>query len=207
MPTVLLTLLAALGGSTGDPAPARPLSLTEALAVPPAAPTPLQGVNYDRDPPLGWVSFGIAFTDSEQSLPATGTPDEDEPLFGEFGFYTWKNNEMGLGVEFGAMHSEYKIDVTSIDTETVDVWRATLGLRLVDAGISQLFSPFARAGLLWRIDSGDILDDSGFGYYLGVGLDWHLAGGLAITPSFTYQDSNSFNTTEWLFGLALTFQY
>jgi hypothetical protein len=74
----------------------------------------------------------------------------------------------------------------------------------VDAGISSLFSPFARAGVLWRSDSGTILDDTGFGYYLGVGLDWHLADVLAITPTLTYQDSNSYDTTEWLFGLSLT---
>lgn len=203
----LLSLLAAFGGSTGDPAASRPLSLTEMLAPAPAvAPAP-QGVAYDRAQPIGWISGGIWFTSSEQSLPASGEPDEDEPLGLELGFFTWKNNEMGLGVELAAIHSEYKLDVTSIDTETVDVWRGMLGLRLVDAGISQRFAPFARAGLLWRSDSGDILDDTGFGYYLGAGMDWYLAGGLALTPSLLYQDSNSYNTTEWLFGIALTFQF
>ncbi|HVS19122.1 MAG TPA: outer membrane beta-barrel protein [Planctomycetota bacterium] len=207
MPTVLLSLLAALGGHAGDPAPLQPLSLTELLASAAPASAPPQGVAYDRAMPLGWISAGIFFTSSEQDLP--GSPDEDEPLGVEVGFYTWKNREMGLGVELGAMHSEYKVNPLSLpsDTETVDVWRGTLGLRLVDAGISSLFSPFARAGALWRSDSGTTLDDSGFGYYLGVGLDWHLAGGLAITPTLTYQDSNSFNTTEWLFGLSLTFLF
>lgn len=206
MPTVFLSVLALLGGPAGEPAAGRPLSLSAVLASAPAA-LPLQGVSYDREPPLGWVSAGIFFTSSEQELPATGSADEDEPLGVEFGFYTWKNNEMGVGVEFGLIRSEYTVDVTSIDTESVDVLRGMLGLRLADAGISPLFTPFARAGMLWREDSGTILGDSGFGYYLGAGLDWHLVGGLAVTPTLTYQDSNSYDTTEWLFGLSLTLQF
>jgi hypothetical protein len=121
MPTLLLSALALLAGPAGEPT-ARPLPLT-ALLAPAPAPVPAlpQGVNYDREPPLGWVSAGIYFTSSELELPASGSPDEDEPLGVEFGLYTWKNNEMGLGLEFAAIHSEYKIDVTSIDSETVDV--------------------------------------------------------------------------------------
>jgi hypothetical protein len=206
MPTLLLSALALLAGPAGEPSQPRPLSLTALLAPAPAPALP-QGVSYDPDPPLGWVSAGIYFTSSELELPASGSPDEDEPLGIEFGFYTWKNNEMGLGLEFGALHSEYKVDVTSIDTETVDVWRGMVGLRLVDAGIHRLFSPFARAGMVWRSDSGTILDDSGIGYYLGAGLDWHLAGPLAVTPSLLYQDSNSYDAREWLFGLSLTLQF
>lgn len=206
MPTLLLSALALLAGPAGESSQPRPLSLTALLATAPT-PQPPQGVSYDPDPPLGWVSAGIYFTSSELELPASGSPDEDEPLGIEFGFYTWKNNEMGIGLEFAAIHSEYKIDVTSIDTETVDVWRGMVGLRLVDAGINRLFSPFARAGMVWRSDTGTILDDSGIGYYLGAGLDWHLAGPLAITPSLLYQDSNSYDAREWLFGLSLTLQF
>lgn len=206
MPTHLLSVLALLAGPVGEPAAARPLPLSALLAPAPTTALP-QGVSYDREPPLGWVSAGIYFTSSEQDLPASGSPDEDEPLGVEFGFYTWKNNEMGLGVEFAAIHSEYKIDVTSIDTETVDVWRGLIGLRLVDAGISSMFSPFARAGMVWRSDKGTILDDSGIGFYLGAGLDWHLAGPLAVTPAILYQDSNSYDAQEWLFGLSLTLQF
>jgi hypothetical protein len=207
MPTALLSVLALLGAPGGEPAAGRLLPLTESLA-PARLPALPQGVNYDREPPLGWVSAGIFFTSSEVELPPpAGSPDEDEPLGIEFGFYTWKNNEMGVGLEFAAIHSEYKVDVTSIESESVDVWRGMVGLRLADAGINPLFTPFARAGAVWRQDKGTLLDDSGVGYYLGAGLDWRLAGGLALTPSLLYQDSNSFDAREWLFGLSLTLQF
>lgn len=206
MSTVLLSVLALLGGSAGEPAGARPLPLTALLAPAPPPVVP-QGVSYDRAPPLGWVSAGIYFTSSEQELPASGSPDEDEPLGVEFGLYTWRNNEMGVGLEFAAIHSEYSIDVTSIDTESVDVWRGRIGLRLADAGIHPLFTPFARAGFEWRDDDGTILQDSGPGYYLGAGLDWRVAGALALTPTLTYSDTNSYDAREWLFGLSLTLQF
>jgi len=209
MPTAFLSVLALLGAPVGGSAAAQPLSLTESLGTAPSfQPAPPQGVSYDREPPLGWVSAGIYFTSSELELPPpAGSPDEDEPLGVEFGFYTWRNNEMGVGIEFAAIHSEYEVDATSIDHETVDVWRGMIGLRLADAGISTMFTPFARAGAVWREDSGTILDDSGMGYYLGAGLDWHLAGSLAVTPALLYQDSNSYDAREWLFGLSLTLQF
>ena len=208
----LVTFLALLGPALspagGDPLESNaPLSLPALLAAPePLAAIP-QGVAYDRTPARGWFAFGISWVSSDLSLPAPATViDEDEPLNVELGFFTWKG-EMGVGFEAGVSHSSYKAQLNSIETDDVDVWRGTLGVRLVDSGINKLFSPWARAGATYRIDDGQQLSDSGVGFYIGVGMDWHLVGPLAITPALTYADTNSYGSQEWLATLALTFLF
>lgn len=65
--------------------------------------------------------------------------------------------------------------------------------------------PYFRVGGVYRRDEGDLIDDDGFGWYAGLGLDWQLAPGLAAGPFVTYEAvSLSVESRTWLFGLVLT---
>jgi hypothetical protein len=204
----LLALLTAVlpspsGGDSADPA--LPLPLTALLSTP--APLPFQA-DYDLPRgPIGWISFGVSWVTSEIEAPTVVEPEEDgTPLGIEIGTYSW-HGEMGIGLELGWIQSSYDAQVTSIDVEEVDVARAMLGVRLADRGTSRLFTPWARLGGVYRMDDGDTISDDGFGFYLGAGLDWNLFGGLALTPSLTFMDSQSFKATDWLVTLALTYRF
>jgi hypothetical protein len=60
---------------------------------------------------------------------------------------------------------------------------------------------------MWRTDSGDQIDDSGSGWYLGGGFDWYIGSHLRAGPQVLYTSSSSLNASEWLLGAAVTFAF
>jgi hypothetical protein len=212
----LLLSLALAGSPLHAPAaPADSLpSLTEALAAPALRPPP-QDYDYGLAP-RGWVSFGISFLSSEIDQETDGDPDDKNPIGGDVGMYGWQG-EVGMGIEFGAMHSTYDAiaeDSLFNPSETIDVWRLMLGLRVADRGSGDRFLPWLRGGFLYRIDDGDGVDpqgaslsDDGPGFYIGGGFDFVLIAGLALSPQVMYQKSKSFDSEEWIGTLSLSYLF
>lgn len=212
---LLVSLVLAGGLPRAPTAPVEAIpSLTEALAAS-VAPLPPQDFDYGLAP-RGWVSFGVSFLSSEIDQDTDGDPDDKNPIGGDVGLYGWQG-EVGMGIELGAMHSTYDAiaeDSLSNPSETIDVWRLMLGLRIADRGSGDRFLPWLRGGFLYRIDDGDGVDpqgqslsDDGPGFYLGAGFDVVLIAGLAVTPQVMYQKSKSFDSEEWMGTLSLSYLF
>jgi hypothetical protein len=158
----------------------------------------------------------VSFFSTEIDQDTVGDPDDDPGLGGEFGLYGWQG-EMGLGLEFGLIHSTYDAvgsDQLNNPSEQVDVYRGTIGVRLADRGSGDRFLPWLRAGFLYRFDDSDgedslgrSLGDDGPGFYIGGGFDFVLLGGLALSPQVVYQQSTSLDSEEWLGTVSLTYLF
>jgi len=198
-------LTALLSAAPGEPAaPEAPFpSLALELAAPwSAAP---QGV---RTPirPRGFVAAGFHQVDEDVRSPTGDDPDSDPAYSVDLGVYTW-NDSLGLALEGGFLGSRYEIDTSSLSSEKVDVRRYLLGLRLVDDDPQSLFLYHLRGGLAYREDKGDVIDDSGTGWYVGGGVEWKLPAGFSVGPQVLYLDTDSRSATEWIFGIVAAFAF
>jgi len=95
-------------------------------------------------------------------------------------------------------------------SDDVTVWRGRVGFRVTwwgeddDPGLV----PYVRAGAVYRADRGRLIEDEGFGWYAGVGLDVRLSEHWSVGPFVTYEAvSLSIDSETFLVGLALTFSY
>jgi hypothetical protein len=111
-----------------------------------------------------------------------------------------------LGPEAEGSAGRLGADLGTVDDD-VTVWRGRLGVRVAwwpaDAGPRLV--PHVRAGAVYRADRGDIVEDEGFGWYVGAGLDIRLGARWAIGPFVTYEAvALSLDTRTWLLGAGLT---
>lgn len=114
-----------------------------------------------------------------------------------------------LGLEFDGTAGGASADLGTV-SEHVTIARGRAGLRATwwPEDEEPLFVPYLRVGGVYRADSGDLIDDDGFGWYAGVGLDWQLRPGVALGPFVIYEAvSLSVDSRTWLFGLALTLSH
>jgi hypothetical protein len=152
-------------------------------------------------------ALGVHWVDGDYDAPQDADSEEDPAYSLDFVAYNW-NEERGIGLELGLMMSTYDVDVTAIDTETVDTWRVMAGVRLADRGPTDaIWIPYVRGGGMYRQDSGDVIDDDGFGWYLGGGIDFRFGSRFAITPQVLFSDTTSLNAQEWLAGVLLSFNF
>jgi hypothetical protein len=195
-PLVLLSLV------PGDAAPKPAAASLEALLAPLiAAPEPWQRGTRRAWEPSWLIAAGVHGVSGDYDAPQNADAEEDPAYSLDLVFYNW-DGERGIGLEVGLIANSYDVDVTAIDTETVDSFRALIGLRLADRGPTDTFwIPYLRGGLMYRMDSGDVVDDDGIGWYLGGGIDFRLGQHFAITPQLLYSDSSSLNSQEWIFGV------
>lgn len=153
------------------------------------------------------IAVGVHWVDGDYDAPQDADSEEDPAYSLDFIAYNW-SEERGIGLELGLMMSSYDVDVTAIDTETVDTWRALLGVRLADRGPTDaIWIPYLRGGLMYRDDSGDVIDDDGFGWYVGGGIDFRIGSRFAITPQVLFSDTTSLNAQEWVAGVLLSFNF
>jgi hypothetical protein len=190
-----------------DPALAGPSEGLEPLLASIFEPSPSQrGLERSWGP--GYViALGMHWVDGDYDAPQDADSEED-PLYSlDFVAYNW-SEERGIGLELGLMMSSYDVDVTAIETETVDTWRALVGVRLADRGPSNaIWIPYIRGGGMYRSDSGDVIDDDGFGWYLGGGIDFRIGSRFAITPQVLFSDTTSLNSQEWVAGVLLSLAF
>lgn len=114
-----------------------------------------------------------------------------------------------LGLELDGTAGRASADLGPV-SDHVTIARGRAGLRATwwPEDEEPLFVPYLRIGGVYRTDSGDLIDDDGFGWYAGVGLDWQLRPGVALGPFVIYEAvSLSVDSRTWLFGLALTFSH
>lgn len=186
-----------------------PLAPTAPLA-PGAAPLTQVGRSQQRVEytwgPQYWLSVGGYWVDGRYDTPNDYDYEEQMAFALDFGVYNWRG-EMGIGLEGGLMLSSYEIEGDPLGggAEDVDVWRATVGVRIADRGpTDSRFVPYARAGFMYRRDEGDTVRDDGIGWYAGLGCDLRLTPQIAVGPSLLFNEANSQNAREWLFGVVLT---
>lgn len=159
--------------------------------------------------PEYWISVGGYWVDGRYDTPNDFDYDENTTLDLNFGLYNWRG-EMGLGLEGGLMFGSYDIEGDSVGAgaDSVDVWRGMLGIRVADRGPEDaIWIPFARAGLMYRRDEGDTVRDDGIGWYAGLGVDFRITQYLAVGLSGMFNEAQSRNSQEWLFGLQATFGF
>lgn len=159
--------------------------------------------------PEYWVSVGGYWVDGRYDTPNDFDYEENTTLDVNFGLYNWRG-EMGLGLEGGVMFGSYDIEGDSVGSgaDSVDVWRGMLGIRVADRGPEDaIWIPFARAGLMYRRDEGDTVRDDGVGWYAGLGVDFRITEYLAVGVSGMFNEAQSRNSQEWLFGLQATFGF
>jgi hypothetical protein len=173
----------------------------------PAPPTwsPPQGTLVQK-PPRGFVAIGGHYVEGEVDSPLGEDPDSDTALSIDVGMFAW-NESLGIALELGYLASSYEIDVSSIASDDVDVARYLVGLRFADDEPQSLFLYHLRGGFLYREDEGDVLDDSGSGWYAGGGIEYKLPGGFSIGPQLLYTESSSLDATEWIAGIAAAYAF
>lgn len=94
--------------------------------------------------------------------------------------------------------------------DTVTVWRGRAGLRAAwwPAEDAPRLVPYLRAGGVYRADRGDLIEDDGFGWYAGLGLDVRLGAHWAVGPFVTYEAvSLSIETETVLVGVGVSFAW
>ncbi len=169
---------------------------------------PTQRSQYSWGPQY-WLSVGAHWTDGRYDTP-NDDDYEEKPAFSiDFGVYNWRG-EMGIGLEAGLMRNTYELegDPLGLGSADVDVWRGMLGLRVADRGPEDSrFVPYARAGFMYRRDDGGPIKDDGIGWYAGLGCDIRITPQLAIGPSVMFNEAQSQNAQEWVFGVLLTFGF
>jgi hypothetical protein len=114
-----------------------------------------------------------------------------------------------LGAEAEGSAGLLTADLGTVEDD-VTVWRGRLGLRATwwPADGASWLVPYVRAGAVYRVDRGDLIEDEGYGWYAGGGLDVRLADRWAIGPFVTYEAvSLSLETSTWLLGARLTFTF
>jgi hypothetical protein len=191
----------------------QPATTAASTAIAPAPQPPQVGssrrlTNYTWQPEY-WISVGGYWVDGRYDTPNDFDYDEATTLDLNFGLYNWRG-EMGLGLEGGLMFGSYDIQGDSVGAgaDSVDVWRGMLGIRVADRGPDDaIWIPFARAGFLYRRDEGDTVRDDGIGWYAGLGVDFRITQYLALGVSGMFNEAQSRNSQEWLFGLQATFGF
>jgi len=156
--------------------------------------------------PQYWITVGAHYVDGSYDKPNGFDYTESTAFSVDAGVYNWRG-EMGVGLEAGLMINDYELDGDAFGSgaETIDVWRAMVGVRVADRGPNdESYVPYARAGFLYRRDDGGGIRDDGVGWYAGLGLDWRIGDGIAIGPQVLYTSNDSRSSTEWIGGLLLT---
>jgi hypothetical protein len=189
------------------PAAAAP-ELSLAPPEPAASAAPLAQGTRRRDETEVYLSLGYHYVDGDPTaLPGSWGTDDGEALSIDVGYTAW-TDEMGISIEAGLMQSSFDADVSSITTDSVDTLRVLLGLRVADRGAEGTsLVPYARAGFLYRRDSGDMIEDEGTGWYAGLGFDWMLTPRVGIGPQVLYTEAGSLDAREWVYGAALSFRF
>lgn len=182
---------------------AEPASLLEPLAA--QVGRPVQRVDHTWGPQY-WLSVGAYWVDGRYDTPADDDYEEDTAIAVDFGAYNWRG-EMGIALEGGLMKNSYQLDGDPLGSgrSDVDVWRGMIGLRVADRGpTDSRFVPYARGGFLYRRDDGGPIKDDGIGWYAGLGCDIRVTPQLAVGPSVMFNEANSQNAQEWVFGVLVT---
>lgn len=193
-------------------APLIPLGQPEAapaLAVAPALQPVYQsrtrrgGIIGPRRPRF-FISAGYHAVEGEHFYDDQG---DDEAVSFDLGYMTW-SGDMGFALEVGYMSSSFETDISVFQSDDVDTARYLIGARFIDSPSDSRFAPYLRAGFMYREDEGDVIDDSGSGWYAGGGIDLKFGDtGFSIAPQALYSETDSLNTTEWLLGLTATLAF
>ncbi|HEV8672592.1 MAG TPA: outer membrane beta-barrel protein [Methylomirabilota bacterium] len=155
--------------------------------------------------PLWWVAVGgQAAVETGRLADEAGT--EGGGLVGG-GVYLARLGPVRLGPEAEASGGALHADLGPVSDE-VTVWRGRLGVRAVwwPPGSESRLLPYLRVGAVYRADRGDLIEDDGFGWYVGGGLDVRVAPRWAVGPFLTYERVGlSIESHTLLLGLRLTF--
>jgi len=197
-----LARVAELSVAPAEAAAVEPSSSELASALPLLA----QGTQDPHAQPW-YIQVGGYYVKADYSVNTLGGIDfSDNPAYSiDVGFTKW-TDELGVALEGGLMQSSTDADIGAINSETIDTMRFLVGVRAFDRG-SDTWLPYLRGGFMWREDSGDQINDSGSGWYLGGGFDWYIGSHLRAGPELLYTNSSSLNAQEWLLGAALTFAF
>ncbi len=155
--------------------------------------------------PTWWLSVGgQAAVDTGRLGDLLDT--EGSGLVGA-GVYLLRGGPALVGLEGEGSGGRVSADLGTA-TNGIAVWRGRLGLRATwwPEDTEPRLVPYLRAGGVYRADRGDLIEDDGVGWYVGVGLDLRLAPRWSVGPFVTYEAvSLSVGTETWLFGVRVTF--
>jgi len=154
-----------------------------------------------------WLRFSVGFLDRDQ---APADPIGDGVAWGIDGGFDIARTVFTPSVEFGMSFTS--AHVTLPDTDDVDLWRGTVGMR--GTWYAKGWRPYVRGGGFLRWSTQDLdepLDPYATGIYAGIGADWPYQDGMWLGPSFTYyraleEDAPGGEADEFLFALSATFR-
>jgi len=158
-------------------------------------------------PSREWLRFSVGFLDREQ---AGLDPVGDGVAWGIDGGFDIAQTVFTPSVEVGIAYTSAR--VTLPETDDVDLWRATVGLR--GTWYADGWRPYVRGGGYLRWSTQDLeepLDPYATGIYAGLGADWAYLDGMWLGPSVTYyraldEDAPGGEAGEFLFALSATFR-
>lgn len=157
--------------------------------------------------PIGWLALGgQAAVDAGRLGDTVGV--EGSGLLA-VGWHLLNLDGFLLGPEAEGSGGRLDADLGTV-SDGVTVWRGRVGVRLTWWGEDDdpWLVPYVRAGAVYRADRGRLIEDEGFGWYAGVGLDVRLTEHWSVGPFVTYEAvSLSIDSETVLVGLALTFSY
>lgn len=162
--------------------------------------------------PDSWIAVGVQ---NVAPTPSRGSLSDDLGLSLEYGHTVSRAERSAWALEgsvtyttHGASWSQfnYLTGDTDFMSESPTDWIVGAGARWTCATDSGL-APYVRGGLVYQYLYDYLIDDSGFGFYLGTGFDCALTPTLSLGPSLMYSSAglDSFDVDTWLVGLKLSF--
>ncbi len=154
-----------------------------------------------------WLRFSVGFLDRDQ---APEDPIGDGVAWGIDGGFDIARTVFTPSVEFGMSFTSAHVALP--DTDNVDLWRGTVGMR--GTWHADGWRPYVRGGGFLRWSTQELeepLDPYATGIYAGIGADWPYQDGMWLGPSFTYyraldEDAPGGEADEFLFALSATFR-
>jgi hypothetical protein len=157
--------------------------------------------------PTWWIGLSLQMGIDVDGLDEVSSREGGAVLAG--GVNLWRMGGLLAGVEGEGSAGRLKQSIGDLD-ETVDIWRARAGVRVTwwEEDDSPLVVPYLRGGGVFRADRANLSDDSGFGWYVGGGLNLMLNERWALGVSVTYERvSMRDETKSLLLGIGLSYHY
>ena len=149
-----------------------------------------------------WFSLGFPIADREPDAAV----DDGVGLTLDGG-YELTRTAVRPSIEAGGSWSGHDVDGTKDD---LDAWRVSMGFRVALHELGAPVLPYARGGTFYRwsdLDDGLVVEDDGWGWYWGLGLDFLTEPGVAFGPFFTSYEGVEEDLEERFFGFEAVFRF
>ena len=180
------------------------LSVSALLSACVSSPGPARGL------PKYWETVALGSVSPEADSSRASTISEELGIALEGGAYLGHTGNVSQGIEAFIGYSKHDASTTVIDpvsgiplplAESPTNVEAGIGTRVVFGTGAVL--PFVRLGAMYQYLADDLIDDSGFGFYVGAGVDLRASENATIGPFVRYSSTSldRFDIEEVVWGL------